>query len=357
MKPHEKIYVAGHRGLVGSAIVRRLKAHGYDNLVTRSHGELDLTDTEATAEFFRIERPGYVFLAAARVGGILANRTYPAEFIHQNLAIQTSVIDQCYRNGVQRLLFLGSSCIYPKHAPQPIRESDLLTGPLEATNQAYAVAKIAGLEMCRAYNRQYGTRYISVMPNNLYGPGDNFDLLTSHVLPALIRKFHLTKLATAKDWTAVDKNIRTFGPIPDDVGHSLGLPAPDARRRSADIPQVRLWGSGTARREFLFCDDLADACVHLMAAPWRRLTAQCVDPAEIIFNIGTGTDNTIKDLAAAAARVVGYDGPVLWDTRMPDGTPRKLLDVGRLKRLGWQPGIGLEEGLQRTYAWYLDQMA
>lgn len=357
MKPHEKIFVAGHRGLAGSAIFRRLKAQGYDNLVTRSHSELDLTDTAATAQFFRNEKPLYVFLAAAQVGGILANQTYPAEFIHQNLAIQTSVIEQCHRNGVRRLLFLGSSCIYPKYAPQPIRESDLLTGPLESTNQAYAVAKIAGIQMCWAYNRQYGTRYISAMPNNLYGPGDNFDLLTSHVLPALIRKFHLAKLAAGQDWNAVDKNIRTFGPIPDDIQRSLGLQAADAPRRSAEIPQVRLWGSGTARREFLFSDDLAEACVYLMGAPWDRLIAQCADPAEVIFNVGTGTDDTIKNLSAAAARVVGYDGPVLWDTRMPDGTPRKLLDVSRLKRLGWQPAIGLEEGLRRTYAWYLDQIA
>jgi GDP-L-fucose synthase len=357
MKPHEKIFVAGHRGLVGSAILRRLKAHGYDNLVTRTHAELDLTDAAATTEFFRSERPAFVFLAAARVGGILANQTYPAEFIHQNLAIQTNVIDQCYRHGVRRLLFLGSSCIYPKHAPQPMRESDLLTGPLESTNQAYAVAKIAGIQMCWAYNRQYGTRYIAVMPNNLYGPGDNFDLLSSHVLPALIRKFHLAKLASAKDWAAVDQDIRIFGPIPDDVGRALGLPAPDGPGHSTENPQVRLWGSGTVRREFLFSDDLADACVHLMAAPWEGLTAQCADPAEILFNVGTGTDDTIKALAETAARLVGYEGPVLWDTRMPDGTPRKLLDVSRLKQLGWQPGIDLKEGLQKTYAWYLDQMA
>lgn len=353
MEPDAKIYVAGHRGLAGSAIVRRLKTRGFANLATRSHNELDLTDTRAVADFFRTEKPAYVFLAAAKVGGILANQSYPADFIHQNLAIQTNVIDQCCHNGVRRLMFLGSSCIYPKHAPQPIQESHLLTGPLESTNQAYAVAKIAGIQMCWAYNRQYGTRYIAVMPNNLYGPEDNFDLLTSHVLPALIRKFHLAKLAAAADWTAIERDIRRFGPIPDDVRNCLGLPPAGGTVRSVAVPEACLWGSGTPRREFLFSDDLADACIFLMDAPWERLAARCDDPAEIMFNVGTGSDDTIAALAQAAARAVGYEGPIRWDTRMPDGTPRKLLDVSRLKQLGWQPGIGLEEGLQRVYQWYL----
>ncbi|RJQ84041.1 MAG: GDP-L-fucose synthase [Desulfobacteraceae bacterium] len=354
MKQHEKIYVAGHRGLAGSAIVRRLKARGYENLVTRSHSELDLSDAAAVARFFAAEQPQHVFLAAARVGGILANQTYPAEFIHQNLAIQTNLIDQCYRHGVRRLLFLGSSCIYPKHAPQPIQEAHLLTGPLEPTNQAYAVAKIAGIQMCWAYNRQYGTRYIAVMPNNLYGPGDNFNLLTSHVLPALIRKFHLAKLAAHQQWNALDQDARVFGPIPEDVQQSLGLGKAQARP-TPGCPEVLLWGSGTPRREFLYSDDLADACVFLMTAAWERLTLQCSDPFEIVFNVGTGTDHTIESLARTAARVVGFDGPIVWDNRMPDGTPRKLLDVTRLKQLGWRPRIDLEEGLRKAYAWYLAQ--
>lgn len=357
MDKNEKIYVAGHRGLAGSAILRRLTADGYAHIVTRSHAELDLTNQPAVADFFAAEKPDYVFLAAALVGGIHANRTYPAQFIHQNLAIQTHVIHQSHLHGVQRLLFLGSSCIYPRHAPQPIQETHLMTGALEPTNQAYAIAKIAGIQMCWAYNRQYGTRFLSLMPNNLYGPGDNFDLLNSHVLPALIRKFHLAKLAAAKNWAAIDRDERIFGPIPPDLKQALGIAAADEKDPSAShtLPRVVLWGSGAPRREFLYSDDLADACLFVMNAPWQRLTDSSSETQEVMFNVGFGNDQTIKDLAEKVARVVGYEGKLTWDANMPDGTPRKLLDITRLKRLGWQPRVGLTEGLRRSYAWYLEK--
>lgn len=307
MQPGDKVYVAGHRGLVGSALVRRLEREGFTCVVTRTRQELDLTDRRAVVRFFEEERPEYVFLAAARVGGIWANATRPAEFIAENLAIGLNVIDAAYRSGVKKLLYLGSSCIYPKFAPQPIREEYLLTGKLEPTNEAYAVAKIAGIELCRAYNRQYGTRFISVMPTNLYGPGDNFDLETAHVLPALIRKFHEAKEAGA--------------------------------------PEVVVWGTGSPRREFLHVDDLADACVFLM----RRY-----EGSEIL-NIGWGVDISIAELAELVREVVGYRGRIRFDPSKPDGTPRKLLDVSRLKALGWRPRIGLREGIEQTYAWYLTE--
>ncbi|MEW6447678.1 MAG: GDP-L-fucose synthase [Bacillota bacterium] len=300
-----KIYVAGHRGLVGSAIVRRLKSEGYTNLVLRTHQELDLTNQEAVYRFFADERPEYVFLAAAKVGGILANSTYPAAFIRENLLIQTNVIDAAYRHAVKKLLFLGSSCIYPKFVPQPMKEEYLLTGTLEPTNEPYAVAKIAGIKMCQAYNKQYGTNFISVMPTNLYGPGDNFDLETSHVLPALIRKFHEAKVSGA--------------------------------------PYVMVWGSGTPRREFLHVDDLADACLFLM---------KNYNSSEII-NIGVGEDLTIAELAAMVREIVGYTGEIVFDTSKPDGTPRKLLDVGKLFGFGWRPRIPLRDGIRSTYEWFL----
>jgi GDP-L-fucose synthase len=309
VKPADRVFVAGHRGLVGSAIVRRLESEGFDQLLLRTRGQLDLTDRNAVDGFFAEERPQFVFMAAAKVGGIVANDTYPADFIRDNLAIQLNVIDAAHRHGVSKLLFLGSSCVYPKHAPQPIREEYLLTGELEPTNEAYAIAKIAGIRMCQAYHRQYGSPFISAMPTNLYGPHDNFDLETSHVLPALIRRFHEAKLASA--------------------------------------PEVTLWGTGSPRREFLHVDDLADACVYLM----RRYAEPDV------VNVGWGRDLPIRDLAALVARVVGYHGALNWDATRPDGTPRKLLDTQRLTALGWTPRIELEEGIRRTYAWFRDHVA
>lgn len=300
------IYVAGHRGLVGSAIVRRLKIQGYTNIISRIHAELDLIDQQAVAEFFVQEKPEYVFLAAAKVGGILANNTYPAEFIYNNLSIQNNIIHASYLSGVKKLLFLGSSCIYPRLCPQPIREEYLLSGYLEPTNEAYAIAKIAGIKMCAAYNRQYGTQFMSVMPTNLYGPNDNFDLETSHVLPALIRKCHEAK----------EKNRE----------------------------EVVIWGTGGTRREFMHVDDLADACIYLM---------NNYEGKEII-NIGVGEDLTIGELAEMVARIVGFQGKLRFDTSKPDGTPQKLLDVSRLHSLGWQARISLEEGIKRTYSWYVE---
>jgi len=305
----QKIYVAGHRGLVGSAIVRRLKALGAQDLVLRSRAELDLTDDHAVSSFFDEERPAYVFLAAAKVGGIKANNDYPAEFLRDNLAIQTNVIHSAWKSGVTKLCFLGSSCIYPKLAPQPLREESLLTGPLEPTNEWYAIAKIAGVKMCEAYRRQYGFNAISVMPTNLYGPGDNFDPESSHVLPAMIRRFHEAK----------------------------------ARGDAS----VVIWGTGTPRREFLHVDDMADATVFLM---------QGYEQAEHI-NVGVGEDLTILELARLVADVVGYQGQILTDPSKPDGTPRKLMDVSRLSALGWKAQIGLRDGVADTYRWYVAHVA
>ncbi|MDE2368753.1 MAG: GDP-L-fucose synthase [Burkholderiales bacterium] len=319
MQADSRIYIAGHRGLVGSALVRRLQGAGYRGLITRTHDELDLADARATAAFFDQERPEYVFLAAAKVGGIVANNSRPAEFIHDNLAIQTSVIDAAWRSGVRRLLFLGSSCIYPKLAPQPMRERDLLTGPLEPTNRPYALAKIAGIEMCWSYNRQYGTRYLAAMPTNLYGPGDNYHPTHSHVIPALLRKFH------------------------------------EARRRGDAA--VTVWGSGEPRREFLYSDDMADACVHLMQLDDGRFEALLGSDESMsgrfeppLVNIGVGTDVTIAELAALVARVVGFEGAIVYDRSQPDGTPRKLMDVSLLAATGWRARTGLEAGLRAAYA-------
>lgn len=326
MRPDSRIYVAGHRGLVGSALVRQLKKQGYENLILRTHSELDLTDQRAVYSFFEVERPEIVFLAAAKVGGILANSTYPAEFIQQNLAIEINVIHAAWRFRVGRLLFLGSSCIYPRDCPQPIKEEYLLTGPLEPTNRPYALAKISGIEMCWSYNRQYGTHYLAAMPTNMYGPGDNYDLQTSHVLPALIRKFH-------------EANVPSSAP---DQG----------------LSSVTLWGSGRPRREFLYSDDLADACIHLMALPdtdFSALSASNSEPP--LINIGCGEDQTIAELATLVARVVGYGGPVVWDSSKPDGTLKKLLDVSRLKRMGWRPKVPLAEGIARAYVDFLERRA
>jgi GDP-L-fucose synthase len=316
VSPDTRIYVAGHRGLAGSALVRRLRAKGYRNLVTRSHAELDLADGVAVRGFFGRERPDVVVLAAAKVGGILANNTYPAQFIHENLAIQTNVIHEAFRAGVGELFFLGSSCIYPRDCPQPIREDYLLTGPLEPTNRPYAIAKIAGIEMCWSYNRQHGTRYLCAMPTNLYGPGDNYDLETSHVLPALIRKFHEAKL----------RNERS----------------------------VVVWGTGAPRREFLHSDDMADACIHLFehsAEVHSRLGAERAP----LVNVGCGEDQTIAELAAAVREALGSRAEIVYDRSKPDGTPQKLLDISLVRSLGWQPRIGLAEGLRSTYESFVKQ--
>jgi len=346
MDKTSKIYVAGHRGLVGSALVRKLKADGYTRIITRTHGELDLIRQDPVEAFFKKEKPEHVFLAAAKVGGIWSNNIYPAQFIYENIAIQTNIIHAAYRNGIKKLLFLGSSCIYPKLCPQPIKEAYLLSDTLEPTNEAYAVAKIAGIKMCQAYNRQYRTHYISVMPNNLYGPDDNFDLQTSHVLPALVRKFHLAKLAAAGDWQGIKKDEQVFGPIPQDVKTAIGLDPATSQPMdaSAGQPSVILWGTGSPRREFLHVDDLAAACVFLM---------NHYDESQII-NIGWGRDLTVRELAQIIAGAVGDASEIKWDSTKPDGTPRKLLDISRLKELGWQPKIELADGIRQVYRWYLD---
>jgi GDP-L-fucose synthase len=308
-----RIYVAGHRGLAGSAIMRRLLAAGYENLVLRTHAELELTDAVAVERFFRSERPEYVLLAAAKVGGILANDTYPAEFVRENLAIQTNVLHEAWRAGVKRLLFLGSSCIYPRDCPQPMKEEYLLTGPLEPTNRPYAIAKIAGIEMCSAYNRQYGTQFLAVMPTNLYGPGDNYDLQTSHVLPALIRKAH------------------------------------EAKARGDEALVV--WGTGKPRREFLYSDDMADACVALLRLEEAKFV-EAIGAYPPLVNIGAGEDLSIKELAELVCELVGFKGRLAFDGSKPDGTPRKLLDTDRMDRLGWRARIGLREGIAMAYEDY-----
>jgi len=357
MEKNSRIYIAGHNGLVGSALYRRLDADGYSNLIVRNHSDLDLTRQNDVEAFFQLEKPEYVFLAAAKVGGIMANYTYPAEFIYINLAIQNNVIHAARQTGVKRLLFLGSSCIYPKECPQPMKEDYLLTGPLEFTNEPYAVAKIAGIKMCHAYNRQYDTRYLCVMPTNLYGPNDNFDLETSHVLPALIRKFHLAKLAHQKDWEKIKKDEQKYGAIPEEVKQSIGFgPSFSSNQKlSAGFnPSVLLWGSGKPRREFLHVDDLAEACIHLSRLEEDVLQkfyeTELTPP---LLNIGCGEDRTIKEIAAIVSEVVDYKGDVSWDQSKPDGTPQKLLDISQIKRLGWKPSIGLRDGIRSVYKWYL----
>ena len=307
MNKSDKIYIAGHAGLVGSAIVRQLQKKGYDNLLQRTRAELDLTVQADVDAFFAREKPDYVFLAAAKVGGIHANNTFRAEFIYQNLVIEPNIVNAAWRNGVRRLVFLGSSCIYPRDCPQPMKEEYLLTGPLEITIEPYAIAKIAGIKLCEAYNDQYGCDYVSVMPTNLYGPGDNFDLQTSHVIPALMRKIHEAKQSAAGS--------------------------------------VEIWGTGKPYREFLHVDDMADACIFMMQQ----------NGVKGLYNIGSGEEITIADLARSIARVVGYDGDLVFDPSMPDGTPRKLLDTSRLTSLGWIPRIDLHDGLKSTYEWYTRQ--
>lgn len=314
-----RIFIAGHTGLVGSAIHRRLEAQGYSNLVTRSHNDLDLTHQENTRAFFDSAKPEYVVLAAAKVGGILANDSYPAEFIYSNIQIQTNVIHEAWRSGVKRLLFLGSSCIYPRDCPQPMAEESLLTGPLENTNRAYALAKISGIEMCRAYNRQYDTRFLAAMPTNLFGPGDNYDLETSHVLPALIRKMH------------------------------------EAKVRGDET--VTVWGTGTPLREFLYVDDLADACLFLLNLPDTSLQKLLNFSAGPLINIGCGRELTVGELARTIAEIVGFSGTLVQDTSKPDGTPRKLLDISKIRELGWQPQTPLKEGITLAYRDFCDQQS
>lgn len=317
MDLENKIFVAGHNGLVGSSLVRQLTAKGYRNLICKTREDLDLLDQDAVSRFFQEERPEYVLLAAAKVGGILANSTYPAEFIHDNLVLQTNVIHNAYLSGVKRLLFLGSSCIYPKFAPQPMSEDCLLKGELEPTNEPYAISKIAGMKMCEAYNRQYGTRFLSVMPTNLYGPNDNFDNTTSHVLPALLRRFHEAK--------------------------------------TNNQPTVTIWGTGTPSREFLHVDDMAAACIHVMNLPEAEVEKGFLSVGEPAFvNIGCGSDVTIGELAMMIKDVVGYEGTIDFDTTKPDGTPRKLLNVSKLNALGWHPQVALREGLKSTYSWFME---
>jgi GDP-L-fucose synthase len=335
MNKRSRIYVAGHKGLVGSAITRKLQSEGYSNLILRSHKELDLMRQAEVESFFKLERPEYVFLAAAKVGGILANNTFPAEFIYENLLVQNNVIHAAYVAGVKELLFLGSSCIYPRDCPQPMKEESLLSGKLEPTNEPYAIAKIAGIKMCQAYNRQYGCRFISVMPTNLYGPGDNFDLETSHVLPALIRKFHEAKIREA-NLPEVASNLKRSAP----------LTSSERSERSSNGSFVTLWGTGTPRREFLHVDDLADACVFLM---------NHYEESEII-NIGVGKDISISELANLIKDIVGFRGTINYDRSKPDGTPQKLLDVSKLKAVGWQPKIHLREGIEMTYRWYVEEV-
>ena len=315
MDKHARIYVAGHRGLAGSAIVRQLRQRGYDNLISRTHAELELADQSAVRGFFERERPDYVFLAAAKVGGIVANNIYPAEFIHSNLAVQTNVLHESWRAGVKRLLFLGSSCIYPRDCPQPIKEEYLLTGPLEATNRPYAIAKIAGIEMCWSYNRQYGTRFLAAMPTHLYGPGDSYDLNNSHVLLALIRKMHEAK--------------------------------------QGGLEEVVIWGTGTPMREFLYSEDMAEACVYLLELPAETFEGLVSDAHPPLVNIGYGEDQSIADLARTVARAVGFRGSLRFDTSKPDGTPRKLLDSARINALGWKPRTRMDAGIALAYQDFL----
>lgn len=314
MKKNSKIYVAGHRGLVWSALVRNLELQGYTNLIYRTHAELDLLDQSSVEDFFQSGKPEYVFLAAAKVGGIVANNTYPVDFLQDNLLIQMNVLAAAHKNSVKKLLFLGSSCIYPKLAPQPIKEEYLLTGTLEPTNDAYALAKIAGIKLCQSYNRQYGTEFIACMPTNLYGPHDNFDLEKSHVMPAMIRKFHEAKIQ--------------------------------------NLPYVTLWGDGTPYREFLYSDDMADGCIHLMQS--FSPTKEQNEAGDIYFNLGTGKDISILDLATLIRKIIWYTWEISWDSSKPNGTPRKLLDVSRIEWTNWKYTIELEDGIKKAYDWFLE---
>lgn len=347
MKKDSKIYVAGHRGLVGSAIVRILEKKGYQNILRRTHKELDLTNTEEVTAFFKNERPEYVFLAAAKVGGIIANNTYRADFLYENLMIQNNVIHQSAVSGVKKLLFLGSTCIYPKLAPQPMPEDSLLTGPLEYTNEPYAIAKIAGIKLCESYNLQYGTDFLSVMPTNLYGYNDNFDLEKSHVLPALMRKLHLAKLLAMgnEDAVCADLGVTAFAKAKE-ILNTYGISA----------QSVEIWGTGNPKREFLWSDDMADACVHIMEKnSFKEIVEGQDEVRNTHINIGTGVDISIKELAEKIKEVVGFDGTLVFNTSKPDGTPRKLTDVTKLHQLGWKHQVTLDEGIRKLYNWYLEK--
>lgn len=358
MEKTSKIYVAGHRGLVGSAIIKSLTNKGYINLVTRTHKELDLTDAVAVKTFFKTEKPEYVILAAAKVGGIVANNTYRGDFIYENLMIQNNVIHQSYKTGVKKLLFLGSTCIYPKECRQPMKEDYLLTGPLEYTNEPYAIAKIAGIKMCESYNLQYGTNFISVMPTNLYGPNDNFDLEKSHVLPALIRKIHLAKALENEDWASIGKDLDTL-PIEKVTGqhskdeilamlNSFGI----SKRNSGEVT-VEIWGSGKPMREFLWSEDMADACVFLMQhRDFKDTYNNSKETRNTHINIGTGSDISIADLAKLIKKHIGFKGLLVFNTNKPDGTLKKMTDVSKLNALGWKHKINLQEGISKMYHWY-----
>ncbi len=371
MKSKEaKIYVAGHTGLVGSAILKNLQTKGYRNFILKTHAELDLTDSGAVEAFFQKEKPEYVFLAAAKVGGIVANNKYRADFIYENLMIQNNVIHHSFKYGVKKLLFLGSTCIYPKNCPQPIKEEYLLTGELEYTNEPYAIAKIAGIKMCESYNIQYGTNFISVMPTNLYGPNDNFDLEKSHVLPALLRKIHLGKALENQDWRTIRKDLNHL-PIEHIDGSTnedeiLNILEKYGITRKRDKVSIEIWGSGKPRREFLWSEDMADACVFVMEhVDFDDLVNQLKKsnkdnkPLEIRnthINIGTGEDISIKDLAYLIKQKIGFQGDFYFNRQKPDGTFRKLTDPSKLNRLGWKHRVDLEEGIDRLYAWYLKQL-
>ena len=366
MKKDSKIYVAGHKGLVGSAIVKNLKSKGYSNIIGRTHSELDLMDCKAVEDFFEAEKPEYVVLAAAKVGGIVANNTYRAEFIHSNLRVQNNIIHQSYLAGVKKLLFLGSTCIYPKNCPQPMKEEYLLTSPLEYTNEPYAIAKIAGIKMCESYNIQYGTNYISVMPTNLYGPNDNFDLETSHVLPAMIRKIHLGKSLEEGDWDAIRSDLDNM-PIEGVSGRddekkilsildNYGVKYPGAGDGADKRVQIEIWGTGKPRREFLWSEDMADACVFLMEnCDFKDM----YDPHQkeirnTHINIGTGIDISIKELAETIKEIVGFQGELYFNSSKPDGTILKQTDPSKLHNLGWRHTVELSDGIRKLYEWYRD---
>ena len=361
MEKSSKIYIAGHRGLVGSAIVRQLEAKGYNNIISRTHSELDLTDTQSVASFFKTEQPDLVVLAAAKVGGIHANNVYRADFIYENLMIQNNVIHQSYKAGVKKLLFLGSTCIYPKNAAQPIKEEYLLTDALEYTNEPYAIAKIAGIKMCESYNLQYGTNFISAMPTNLYGPNDTFDLKNAHVLPSLLRKIHLGKALEENDWTAIKKDLNRL-PI-DNVDGSSNKEVIEACLisnglvKNGENVSVEIWGTGTPRREFLWVEDMADACIHLLlGVDFKDLTIE-KEVRNTHINLGTGSDVTIAELANLIKETIGFKGDFTFNTAKPEGTMQKLTDVTKINALGWNAAVDLAYGIGLMYNWYLKGQA